>query len=107
MAGPLAVKILSADIPHKTDAGMVRLNVPTASLRSVAGPLLEEARAKFPAARIDGVLVQRMECGIDWVLDLIGYFCQRRSGYFTERKTASVLTSSCSGLCALAVVSHA
>jgi acyl-CoA synthetase (NDP forming) len=64
MAGPVAVKILSADIPHKTDVGMVRLNVPVASVRREAERMLEDARTKFPAARIDGVLVQRMEHGI-------------------------------------------
>jgi len=69
--GPVAVKILSADIPHKTDAGMVRLNVPVASVRHEAERMLEDARTKFPAARIDGVLVQRMEHGIAEVI--VGY----------------------------------
>ncbi len=64
MTGTVAVKILSADIPHKTDVGMVRLNVPVASVRLEAQRMLEDARTKFPAARIDGVLVQCMEHGI-------------------------------------------
>ena len=71
MSGPVAVKILSADIPHKTDVGMVRLNIPVASIRQETGKILEEARTKFPAARIDGVLVQRMEHGIAEVI--VGY----------------------------------
>jgi acyl-CoA synthetase (NDP forming) len=71
MTGTVAVKILSADIPHKTDVGMVRLNVPVASVRREVQRMLEEARAKFPAARIDGVLVQRMEHGIAEVI--VGY----------------------------------
>src|SRR5450759_109263 len=58
MTGAVAVKILSADIPHKTDVGMVRLNVPIASVRCEAERMLEDARTRFPAARIDGVLVQ-------------------------------------------------
>ena len=71
MAGPVAVKILSADIPHKTDVGIVRLNVPVAGVRREAERMLEDARTKFPAARIDGVLVQRMEHGIAEVI--VGY----------------------------------
>lgn len=71
MTGPVAVKILSGDIPHKTDVGMVRLNVPVASVRREAEQMLEEARTTFPAARIDGVLVQRMERGIAEVI--VGY----------------------------------
>ena len=71
MTGPVAVKILSADIPHKTDVGMVRLNVPIASVRCEAERMLEDARKRFPAARIDGVLVQRMEHGIAEVI--VGY----------------------------------
>ena len=71
MTGPVAVKILSADIPHKTDVGMVRLNVPAASVRLEAGRMLEDAHTRFPAARIDGVLVQRMEQGLAEVI--VGY----------------------------------
>jgi acetate---CoA ligase (ADP-forming) len=70
-AGTFALKILSADIPHKTDAGLVQLNVPAASVRHEAGRLLEAARARLPAARIDGVLVQRMERGLAEVI--VGY----------------------------------
>ena len=69
--GSFALKILSADIPHKTDAGLVQLNVPAASVRDESGRLLEAARARSPAARIDGVLVQRMEHGLLEVI--VGY----------------------------------
>ena len=71
MTGPVAVKILSADIAHKTDVGMVSLNVPISSVRREAARMLEDARTRFPAARIDGVLVQRMEQGIVEVI--VGY----------------------------------
>ena len=71
LAGPVAVKILSADIPHKTDADMVCLNVPIAGVRREAGRMLNDARTTFPAARIDGVLVQCMEHGIAEVI--VGY----------------------------------
>jgi acyl-CoA synthetase (NDP forming) len=59
-----AVKILSADIPHKTDAGMVRLNVATVDLPTVVDELLTLANKNAPGARIDGVLVQPMEKGL-------------------------------------------
>lgn len=66
-----AVKLLSADIPHKTDAGMVRLNVKGHALQAVVAELLADANQRFPAAKIDGVLVQRMEKGLVEVI--VGY----------------------------------
>jgi acetate---CoA ligase (ADP-forming) len=69
--GDVAIKILSADIPHKTDAGMVRLGIPAAAARGEAERLLEEARIRFPQARVDGVLVQGMESGLAEVI--VGY----------------------------------
>jgi len=66
--GECAIKILSADVPHKTDAGMVRLNVPPAVARREAEQLLADARVRFPQARIEGVLVQRMERGLAEVI---------------------------------------
>ena len=50
---------------------MVRLNVGSAELRTAVKTLLEDARAKLPRAKIDGVLVQRMERGLAEVI--IGY----------------------------------
>jgi acyl-CoA synthetase (NDP forming) len=69
--GEVAIKILSADIAHKTDAGLVRLGVPAAVARREADGMLEDARRRFPAARIDGVLLQRMERGLAEVI--VGY----------------------------------
>jgi acyl-CoA synthetase (NDP forming) len=66
-----AVKLLSADIPHKTDAGMVRLDVKGHALQAVVADLLADAKRRFPAAKIDGVLVQRMEKGLAEVI--VGY----------------------------------
>lgn len=68
LPGPFAVKLLSADVPHKTDAGMVRLDVTKEAAPAVAKALLDEARARFPAARIEGVLVQQMERGLAEVI---------------------------------------
>lgn len=70
--GPAAVKLLSPDILHKTDAGMVRLNVTGAeAIRATVAELLADARTRFPAARIDGVLVAPMHRGLQEVI--LGY----------------------------------
>jgi len=69
--GEVAIKILSADIPHKTDAGLVRLDVPAAAARGMAEQMLEDARVRFPQARVEGVLVQGMERGLAEVI--VGY----------------------------------
>jgi acyl-CoA synthetase (NDP forming) len=64
LPGPFAVKIVSPDIAHKTDAGMVILNVPREELGVCARSLCEAAKQRFASARIDGVLVQQMERGL-------------------------------------------
>ncbi|MCX7138168.1 MAG: acetate--CoA ligase family protein [Proteobacteria bacterium] len=71
MQGPFALKLLSADILHKTDAGMVRLNVDSTQVVATAQELLTAAAQRFPKARVDGVLVQRMERGLVEVI--VGY----------------------------------
>jgi acetate---CoA ligase (ADP-forming) len=78
LAGDYAVKILSTDIAHKTDAGMVKLDVPAAAVQSEARRLGEAAQARFPHAHIDGVLVQRMERGLAEVI--VGYRCDPEIG---------------------------
>lgn len=58
---PVVLKVQSADIPHKTEAGGVRLDLHTAEAVRVAyAEILQNARAHAPQARIDGVLVQPM-----------------------------------------------
>jgi acetyltransferase len=64
LAPPLAVKIVSADIPHKTEIGGVRLNIRTrAELDSAIDEVLTNARTMAPAAQIDGVIVSEMLTG--------------------------------------------
>jgi len=59
---PVALKIASRDIPHKTDAGGVRIGIrDAADLRRQAGDMLAEVRRRMPQARLDGVLVQQMQ----------------------------------------------
>lgn len=55
----VAVKVFSADIPHKSDVDGVRLNLGTLqSVQAAAGSILARAHELRPDARIDGVLVQ-------------------------------------------------
>jgi acyl-CoA synthetase (NDP forming) len=68
---PAAVKLLAADLQHKTDAGMVRLNVKKEELASTINELRSDAKRRFATAKIDGVLVQRMERGLAEVI--VGY----------------------------------
>ena len=58
---PVVLKIQSADIPHKTEAGGVRLDLRSAQdVRSACQSILQSAKAYAPQARIDGILVQPM-----------------------------------------------
>ena len=58
---PVALKVLSPDISHKTDVGGVRLGLtsPDAVARATTA-MLSAVKTARPTARLDGVLVQRM-----------------------------------------------
>lgn len=57
---PVVLKIQSPDIPHKTEAGGLALNVPAADVRGAYERVVASARRHASAAHIDGVLVQPM-----------------------------------------------
>lgn len=58
---PVAMKIISDDIVHKTEAGGVKLNIRGAEEGEAAWDvLLANAKAYKPDAKVEGVLVQRM-----------------------------------------------
>jgi len=58
---PVAMKIMSPDILHKTDTGGVMLNISSpAAVRESYHRLMEAALAHNPAANLEGVLVQEM-----------------------------------------------
>ena len=60
-AWPVAVKIASPDIPHKTEIGGVRLGLRSReALEAAIREVLDNARSMAPAARIDGVIVSEM-----------------------------------------------
>ncbi|SEJ89391.1 acetate--CoA ligase family protein [Achromobacter sp. NFACC18-2] len=62
---PVALKVLSPDIAHKTEAGGVALNLADEqAVRGAYAQVTEAASRAQPDARIDGVLVQKMECGV-------------------------------------------
>ena len=69
MGFPVALKVESVDLPHKTEAGGVRLDLATADeVARAYDRLLEEVGKKAPGARIDGVLVQKMVRGVAEVI---------------------------------------
>ena len=58
---PVVAKIVSADIPHKTEAGGVRLSLQTGDeVRAAAAAILQSAKAYAPDAVIDGLSIQQM-----------------------------------------------
>jgi acyl-CoA synthetase (NDP forming) len=71
LAGPFAVKIVSRDIAHKTEAGGVRLKVAAADLPKVAGEIIASAKNYKPDAVIDGVLVSEMASGVEALIGVV------------------------------------
>ncbi len=58
---PVALKILSPDISHKSDVGGVALKLASAqAVREAAEAMLEQVRALRPQARLQGFTVQQM-----------------------------------------------
>jgi acetyltransferase len=61
MTGPYALKILSADISHKSDVGGVVLNLESpAAVRDAAGAMARRVAAAVPGAVLSGFIVQPM-----------------------------------------------
>jgi acyl-CoA synthetase (NDP forming) len=70
MGFPVALKIETADITHKSDVGGVALKlVDTAAVRRTYTQLIAEVSRRAPSATLDGVVVQRMAGeGIEMIL---------------------------------------
>jgi acetyltransferase len=65
---PVAVKLASADIPHKTEADAVRLGVKSLDeLKAAAQAVTAGGKKHAPNARIDGISVQEMASGIEMI----------------------------------------
>ena len=61
---PVALKVLSPDVSHKSDAGGVVLGVESReALRAEFAALLARVEERAPGARVEGVLVQQMLAG--------------------------------------------
>jgi acyl-CoA synthetase (NDP forming) len=66
---PVALKLRSPDVLHKTEAGAVALGLASrAAVEAAADTMLASARAAQPKARIDGFLVQEMVDGVEAIV---------------------------------------
>jgi acetate---CoA ligase (ADP-forming) subunit beta len=58
---PVVLKVASADVVHKTDAGGVKLNLKTsAQVAKAYEDIMKSVKDKYPEARVQGVSVQKM-----------------------------------------------
>ena len=72
LGGRLALKIESAGIPHKTEAGAVRLNVEAGDVPRAFEEVMSAARRYAPAAELEGVLLQAMAApGVEMILGVV------------------------------------
>ena len=61
ISGPVALKVSSPDLLHKTEAGVIRLGLKSPEeLENAFEEILGKAKKWNPAARLDGVLVEEM-----------------------------------------------
>jgi acetyltransferase len=67
---PLAMKVMSADVVHKLDAGGVLLNVSgPEEARTAYAKILKNVKSAVPGAKIDGILVEQMAAkGVEVIL---------------------------------------
>ena len=64
IARPVALKAASPDLPHKSEAGVIRLNVKTPDdVERAFDEILAQAKRWDSAARLDGILVEEMILG--------------------------------------------
>src|SRR5262249_42647883 len=75
---PVVAKVLSADIPHKTEAGGVALNLKDGATLVAAIAAMREAVKQRTGITPERVLVARMASGIGEAL--IGYRVDREAG---------------------------
>jgi acyl-CoA synthetase (NDP forming) len=88
---PLAVKVLSADVPHKTDAGGVELGIANAgALRDAIDRIRASVQRHDPTVEVTRVLVQPMTRGLGEAL--VGYRVDPQIGPVVMLAAGGVLT---------------
>ena len=66
---PVAMKIVSKQITHKTDAGGVKINIPSSEKAATAfNEIMENARNYDPKATIEGIWVEEMISGTELII---------------------------------------
>jgi acyl-CoA synthetase (NDP forming) len=61
MGYPVALKIVSPDVLHKSDSGGVKLNVQNSTqARNAFREIMSSVKKSYPKARIEGIAVQKM-----------------------------------------------
>jgi acyl-CoA synthetase (NDP forming) len=87
---PAVLKILSPDLPHKTEVGGVALRLADApSLRAAGRAMLARVTAARPRARIAGLLAQPMEPGLAEAL--VGYRLDPQVGPIVTLASGGIL----------------
>jgi acetyltransferase len=71
LKGPFAVKIVSRDIAHKTEAGGVKLKVSAAALDAAVAEVVANGKAYKAGAHIEGVLVSEMASGVEALIGVV------------------------------------
>lgn len=72
LGGRVALKVVSADILHKSDVGGVSLDVDAATVEEESARLLARVRVAAPDAAVDGVLVTPMVAdGLDLLIGVV------------------------------------
>jgi acetyltransferase len=87
---PMVVKVMSADVPHRSDVGAVQLGiVDEAGLRAAVALIEKNVREKVPGAVIDGYEMQ--EQLLDCVQAMVGYQAAAPYGALTIVGSGGVL----------------
>lgn len=71
LKAPFAVKVVSREIAHKTEAGGVKLGVAKDALAEAARTVMANAQKHVPSAKIEGVLVSEMASGLEALIGVV------------------------------------
>jgi acyl-CoA synthetase (NDP forming) len=68
---PLVMKVLSNELPHKSDVGGVIVGLGALELTQAAEALVRRVRQDFPETPLDGLLLEEMHSGTELLLGMI------------------------------------